>query len=127
MTLQTNTPIQTAVKLSINSLSNEYLKQSLKDLPEKIEKGSSISKALSDIKILPPLFINLIQTGEASGDLEIMLQTISKVYEDLTEKLIQRWTSLIEPFMMLFIGVIVAVIVISVILPITDISAGKIK
>jgi type IV pilus assembly protein PilC len=127
MTLQTNTPIQTAVKLSINSLSNEYIKQSLKDLPEKIEKGSSISKALSDVKILPPLFVNLIQTGEASGELESMLQTVSKVYEDLTEKLIQRWTSLIEPFMMLFIGVIVAVIVVSVILPITDISAGKIK
>ncbi|WP_028951157.1 type II secretion system F family protein [Sulfurihydrogenibium subterraneum] len=127
MTLQTNTPIQTAVKLSINSLSNEYLKQSLKDLPEKIEKGSSISKALSDIKILPPLFINLIQTGEASGEIESMLQTISKVYEDLTEKVIQRWISFIEPAMMLIIGVIIAIIVISVILPITEISAGKLK
>nr|BAU79771.1 putative fimbrial assembly protein PilC [uncultured Aquificaceae bacterium] len=113
--------------MAINSVSNEYLKESLKDVPDRVGKGESVTKALKDVKILPPLFINLLETGETSGELQSMLNTISQVYDDLTEKIINRWVSLIEPLMMLFIGVIVAVIVVSVIIPITDISAGKIK
>jgi type IV pilus assembly protein PilC len=127
MTLSTNTPIQQSINMAINSVSNEYLKESLKDVPDRVGKGESVTKALKDVKILPPLFINLLETGETSGELQSMLNTISQVYDDLTEKIINRWVSLIEPLMMLFIGVIVAVIVVSVIIPITDISAGKIK
>jgi type IV pilus assembly protein PilC len=124
MTLATNTPIQQAVSMAVSSISNEYLKKQLKDLPESISKGQSISKALQNIKVIPPLFLNLIQTGEQSGELESMLETVAKVYDDLTENSINRWISLIEPVMMLVIGFIIAVIVMSVIIPITDISTG---
>ncbi|MGC9188936.1 MAG: type II secretion system F family protein [Sulfurihydrogenibium sp.] len=124
MTLATNTPIQQAVSMAVSSISNEYLKNQLKDLPESISKGQSISKALQNIKVIPPLFLNLIQTGEQSGELESMLETVAKVYDDLTENTINRWISLIEPVMMLVIGFIIAVIVMSVIIPITDISTG---
>lgn len=124
MTLSTNTPIQQAVSMAINSLSNEFLKENLKDIPDKIGKGFSLTKTLKEVKILPPLFVNLIETGETSGELQEMLNTVSQVYQDLTEKIINRWVSLIEPLMMLFIGFIIALIVISVILPITDISTG---
>ncbi|MGC9080971.1 type II secretion system F family protein, partial [Sulfurihydrogenibium sp.] len=120
MTLATNTPIQQAVSMAVSSISNEYLKNQLKDLPESISKGQSISKALQNIKVIPPLFLNLIQTGEQSGELESMLETVAKVYDDLTENSINRWISLIEPVMMLVIGFIIAVIVMSVIIPITD-------
>ncbi|HEV09022.1 MAG TPA: type II secretion system F family protein, partial [Sulfurihydrogenibium azorense] len=65
-----------------------------------------------------------IQTGEQSGELESMLETVAKVYDDLTENSINRWISLIEPVMMLVIGFIIAIIVMSVIIPITDISTG---
>ncbi|PMP78191.1 MAG: type II secretion system F family protein, partial [Sulfurihydrogenibium sp.] len=84
MTLATNTPIQQAVSMAVSSISNEYLKKQLKDLPESISKGQSISKALQNIKVIPPLFLNLIQTGEQSGELESMLETVAKVYDDLT-------------------------------------------
>jgi type IV pilus assembly protein PilC len=124
MTLATNTPIQQAVSMAVSSISNEYLKKQLKDLPESISKGQSISKALQNIKVIPPLFLNLIKTGEQSGELESMLETVAKVYDDLTENTINRWISLIEPVMMLVIGFIIAVIVMSVIIPITDISTG---
>ncbi|WP_297889025.1 type II secretion system F family protein [Sulfurihydrogenibium sp.] len=124
MTLSTNTQIQQAVSMAINSLSNEFLKENLKDIPDKIGKGFSLTKTLKEVKILPPLFVNLIETGETSGELQEMLNTVSQVYQDLTEKIINRWVSLIEPLMMLFIGFIIALIVISVILPITDISTG---
>ncbi len=127
MTIQTNTPIRLAVSFAVNSVSNEYLKSALKDVPDKIERGMSISKALSEVKLLPQLFVNLLQTGESSGEIESMLQTISKVYDDLTEKIIQRWISFIEPVMILIIGIIIAIIVMSVILPITDITTGKLK
>jgi len=124
MTLATNTPIQQAVSMAVSSISNEYLKNQLKDLPESISKGQSISKALQNIKVIPPLFLNLIQTGEQSGELESMLETVAKVYDDLTENTINRWISLIEPVMMLVIGFIIAIIIMSVIIPITDISTG---
>ncbi len=124
MTLSTNTPIQQAVGMAVNSLSNDYIKSNLANLHESIGKGQSITKALEDVKLLPPLFINLIRTGEQSGEMEEMLETVSKVYDDLTERMIDRWVSLIEPIMMLTIGFVVAIIVVSVVLPIADISTG---
>lgn len=109
---------------AINSIDNSYLRQQLMPLIEDVSKGSNISKSIRKVKELPALFITLLETGESSGELEKMLDTIASVYDSLIERIIDRWMKLIEPIMMLIIGAVIGIIILSVILPIMDISTG---
>jgi type IV pilus assembly protein PilC len=124
LSLKSNTPIQNALTYAINSISNSYLRQQLTPLIEDVGKGSNISKSIRKVKELPTLFITLLETGESSGELEKMLDTIASVYDSLIERIIDRWVKLIEPIMMLIIGAVIGIIILSVILPIMDISTG---
>jgi type IV pilus assembly protein PilC len=124
LSLKSNTPIQNALTYAINSISNSYLRQQLMPLIEDVGKGSNISKSIRKVKELPTLFITLLETGESSGELEKMLDTIASVYDSLIERIIDRWLKLIEPIMMLIIGAVIGIIILSVILPIMDISTG---
>jgi type IV pilus assembly protein PilC len=124
LSLKSNTPIQNALTYAINSISNSYLRQQLMPLIEDVSKGSNISKSIRKVKELPTLFITLLETGESSGELEKMLDTIASVYDSLIERIIDRWMKLIEPIMMLIIGAVIGIIILSVILPIMDISTG---
>ncbi|MBX0311674.1 MAG: type II secretion system F family protein [Sulfurihydrogenibium sp.] len=128
LSLKSNTPIQNALTYAINSIGNSYLRQQLMPLIEDVSKGSNISKSIRKVKELPTLFITLLETGESSGELEKMLDTIANVYDSLIERIIDRWMKLIEPIMMLIIGAVIGIIILSVILPIMDISTtAKLK
>ena len=124
LSIKSNTHIQKALTYAINSISNSYLREQLKPLIEDVGKGSNISKSIKKIKELPALFIALLETGESSGELEKMLDTIASVYDSLIERIIDRWIRLIEPILMLIIGAVIGIIIVSVILPIMDISTG---
>lgn len=124
MTLSASTPIQTAITMAAGSISNSYLRNKIEQVKDEIVKGKSISATLSKTGVFPPLFINLLKTGEESSRLEEMLLTVQDIYTRQLNRTIDRWVKLIEPATMLIIGVIIAIIVISVILPITELSTG---
>lgn len=124
MTLSASTPIQTALSMATNSISNSYLRYRIEHVKDEVSKGKSLSYVLSKTEVFPPLFINLLKTGEESSRLEDMLITINDIYNRQIERIIDRWVKLIEPITMLVVGVIIGLIVISVILPITELSTG---
>ncbi len=124
MMMKTGAPITKTLKLSIGSITNRGIREKFKEAEERVSKGESLAKVLRSTGIFPPLFVNLVETGEASGELEKMLNLLSEVYRKEAIKQINFWVRMIEPLSMLIIGSVVAIIVISVILPITEISAG---
>jgi Type II secretory pathway, component PulF len=68
--------------------------------------------------------VGLLATGERSGELEKSLELLEKLYDQQAMRKINLWTRLAEPIAMLIIGVLVAFVVLSVVLPITEISSG---
>lgn len=124
MTLSASTPIQTAITMAAGSISNSYIRSKIEEVKDEIVKGKSISSTLVKTGVFPQLFINLLKTGEESSRLEEMLLTVQDIYTRQLNRTIDRWVKVIEPATMLIIGVIIAVIVISVILPITELSSG---
>ncbi|WP_448584401.1 type II secretion system F family protein [Thermocrinis sp.] len=124
MALSSGIPIVRALSLSIGSITNEYVKSKLKNLPDELAKGKSLSELLKGTGVFPAIFISLLATGEKSGELEKSLSLLENLYDQQAMKVINFWIRLVEPIAMLVIGILVAFVMLSVILPISEISGG---
>ncbi len=124
MTLLSAVPITSAFRIAVGSISNTYIKERLGGLAEEIERGRSLSWVLKKSELFPPLFLNLVETGESGGELERMLSLVADLYRREALRVINLWVRLVEPLSILIIGAIVGLIVISVLLPLTEISSA---
>ncbi|MBI4054626.1 MAG: type II secretion system F family protein [Elusimicrobia bacterium] len=89
---------------------------------EAVARGVPLSAAFKDAEVFPGLVVEMLWMGEESGKLVDILDTLSHFYRERIDQFIRRFTSLIEPAMVLFVGAIVAVLVVSIFLPIFQIS-----
>lgn len=107
-----------ALDIVVNIVQNRVLTQSLKDARDKIIKEGKIAPYLKQTGLFPPMAIYLINTGEQSGKLGFMLQTVAQNYEvDLMESS-ENLTVIIQPIMLLFMAVVVGFIVLAIMQPI---------
>ncbi len=82
-----------------------------------IQAGESLTKPLADSGVFPPMVTRMIEVGERTGALENMLQKVAEYYEDQVDTMVDGLTSLIEPLLIMFLGIIVGTVVISMFLP----------
>lgn len=101
---------------------NIIIEGQIEEVSKKIKEGSSVSGALAKSDFLPKLVLGMINAGESSDQLDSMLIKIGNVYETELDMTLSGLTSLIEPIIMLFLGVIIALIIISVLLPIFEMN-----
>ncbi|PKL40876.1 MAG: type II secretion system F family protein [Spirochaetae bacterium HGW-Spirochaetae-1] len=101
---------------------NQVIEAKIAESSKKIREGSSISNALQKSDFLPRMVLGMIAAGEASDNLDTMLLNIGKVYETEIDLTITSLTSLIEPLIIIVMGIIIGVIVLSVMLPIMEMS-----
>ena len=94
------------------------IRRSAKD----VEEGQNLSAPLSQSGFFPPIAVEMISVGEQSGNMEAMLFRIAKAYETEVEANVLLLTSLLEPAMILAMGVVVGFVVISVLLPIFEMN-----
>jgi type IV pilus assembly protein PilC len=87
-----------------------------------IQEGQLISSPLEESGIFPPMVVKMISIGERSGKLEEMLAKIAQFYEEQTDAMVAGLSSLIEPLVIVFLGVVVGAIVVALFLPITQIT-----
>ena len=124
MLLSASVPLNQALSLSVKSITNYYIRNKLEELIPEVERGKSLTSVLKKSEIFPQLFINLVESGEVSGELEKMLNLSSEIYEKYAQRTINFWLRIVEPLTILIIGVIVGMIVMSVILPLTELTTG---
>jgi general secretion pathway protein F len=111
-----------ALEIVKNIADNTLIANAVEAASKEVGKGQGLGVALGESKIFPDLSIQMIQVGEQSGKLETMLNKIADVYEDEVENSIMAMTSLLEPVMILVMAVIVGFIVLSICLPIFEMS-----
>ncbi|MDQ7083207.1 MAG: type II secretion system F family protein [Aquificota bacterium] len=124
MTLSSAVPFVTAFALAGASMSNRFLKSRVLDLREDVERGKPLHLVLRKAGFFPPLFVSLVETGERSGELERMLKVLGEIYRREVLRIVNLWVRTIEPVSILIIGAVVGLLVLSVILPLTEITAG---
>lgn len=102
---------------------NKYVSEKVAIAKEEIKRGRSIADAFDDADVFEPMLVQMIRVGEETGKLEEMLFRLASIYEKKTDIGIKRLVSLIEPVFTLVVGIIVAVIIVAMALPIFDMSS----
>ncbi len=110
-----------AIPVSSKSVPNKYMFSRMKSLPESIKNGESLTESLRKTECFPPLALDMIRIGESSANLEGMLSDVAEVYDERISSRIDAIVSLIQPIIIIFMGLVVAVILLSVYLPIFNI------
>jgi len=120
--LKSGVPLLTALDIVKNIVGNTRLAAVLEQSRESIKEGESIAAPLKRSGEFPPLVYHMVAIGEKSGQLEEMLGNVANAYESQVETKIAALTSLLEPVMIVLMGVAVAFIVFSILMPILQVN-----
>ncbi len=115
-------PLISALRSSAEVVLNRVLKKQLQQATIEVEQGASINRALQRRNSFPPLFTQMVASGESSGRLGEMLEKSASALEREAESRISVVVSLFEPIMILFMGIVVLIIVLAILLPIFDLN-----
>jgi len=120
--LQSGVPLVSSLVIVRNIVDNVILAEQIREACEELEKGSSLSQFFRGGKWFPPMLVQMMAVGEQSGTLDKMLSKAADSYEKEIEAKILALTSMIEPVMILTMGVAVSFIVVSILLPIFEMN-----
>ena len=120
--LASGVPMLEGLKIATSAVSSEPIRQSLEQATIKVREGEPLHQALRSETKLPPMTIHLIANGESSGNLEKMLSSAAEAHEKNIQTQISTFLGLLEPVLILTMGVIVLFIVIAILLPIFDLN-----
>ncbi len=120
--LSSGLSITPALEISASVIENEILKAEVAKFKEEISTGKSLSTAFKSSKLFPELVINIIAIGEETGSLDKSLMGIARDYEGEVSRTLKEITRLLEPVIILVMGLVVGFIVLSMLLPIFQIN-----
>jgi type IV pilus assembly protein PilC len=106
-----------ALEITGSTSGNSLIEDATAAMREKVHQGIPIAVPLSEDPIFPPMVAHMVRVGEETGELEKMLSKIADFYEDEVDASIATLTSIIEPLMMIGVGIMVGIIIISMYLP----------
>ena len=113
-------PILDGLEITAKTAGNRVVKDAVMETRKSIEAGKSIAKPLEGTRVFPPMVTQMIAVGEETGALDTMLSKIADFYEDEVDTAVENLMSLLEPVMIVFLGVVIGGIVVSMYLPMFD-------
>jgi type IV pilus assembly protein PilC len=124
--ISSGVPILDALEIVAKSAGNRTVERGILYVRAKISEGKNMAAPLAETKVFPPMVVQMIGVGEATGAMDQMLGKIADFYDDEVDVAVAAITSMIEPIMMVFLGGVVGGFLIAMYLPIFSI-AGNIK
>jgi general secretion pathway protein F len=115
-------PLLEGLKLTTSTVHNRVLRAAMADIAEQVRTGGSLSGAMRRAGIFPPLLVYLAASGEASGKLDVMLERAADYLEREFDAFTTTALSLLEPAIIIVMGAVVALIVLSILLPILQLD-----
>lgn len=115
-------PILRSLQAAGETLTNDALKANVEDATTRVREGASLARALAAQNQFPPVLVHLIRSGEATGNLPVMLERAAQGEGQELERRTLFLTSLLEPLLILTMGVVVLLIVLAVLMPIIEIN-----
>ncbi|NNM43557.1 MAG: type II secretion system F family protein [Chlamydiae bacterium] len=116
-------PMIKALQLSKKVIKYQALKDVITQAEKHLEEGKPLSTLFKSSPLVPSMVSRMVATAEETGSMPAMLQSIADIYEDELEKDIQQFTTLLQPCLLLLLGVIVGMVLLSILLPLTDVSS----
>jgi general secretion pathway protein F len=122
MLLDSGVPILAALEMTKAVVRNSYMAKILSSLRDRVSKGQPLDSAIRETGLFPPVVSHIVATGQVSGNVEEGLSSIADMYDNEVEIATKTLTSLLEPAILLIMGVIVGFIVMAILLPIFEIN-----
>jgi type IV pilus assembly protein PilC len=119
-------PILDGLSVMAKTAGNVVVEKGILYVREKISEGKNIAEPMMETKVFPPMVVQMIAVGEATGAMDTMMAKIADFYEEEVDNSVDLLTSMLEPMIMIFLAVVVGGLVISMYLPIFSL-AGAIK
>ncbi len=117
-------PLVAALKTATGVIDNAYYAAKLNEATKKVEEGNSLSSSLEETGLFPSIAVRLVKAGEGTGELWTMLDEVSDYYDTLVNDALTTLTTLVEPALMIVMGVLVGTIVIAMYLPIFSLATA---
>jgi type IV pilus assembly protein PilC len=116
--IRSGVPILEVMSIVGETSGNDVVAQAIKGVASDVERGDHLASSLARQPIFPPMLIRMVSAGEATGKIDVMLEKMADFWDEEIEAVLSALTSLIEPLLIVFLGVIVGGIVIAMFLPI---------
>lgn len=120
--VKSGVPLIEALKIGAEVTTNLHIRRDIEMAADKVTEGASLSSQLEKSSYFPPMLVQMIKSGENSGELENMLSRAATMQETEATSLISTILALLEPLMLIFMGIIVMSIVMAVMLPILNMN-----
>jgi general secretion pathway protein F len=120
--LAAGVPILNALAIVQNVIGNVILGKVVEQAREAVKEGQPIADALKKSREFPPMVVHMIGVGERSGQLEQMLNNVANSYEMQSEQKVTRLTAVLEPLMIVMMGLVIGFMVVAIVLPMMDMS-----
>lgn len=116
-------PLVNALDTGADSMSNRHLAREVRTVASRVREGQSFAAALRDRRTLPDVAIKMIEVGESTGALQEMLQSLADFYDEEIETEVSRAIALVEPVLLVLMGVVIAGVVLALYLPLFELSS----
>jgi len=120
--VKSGVPILSSLDIVAKTAGNKIVEKAVNNAKKAVQEGKNLAEPLSRSTVFPPMVVRMISVGEQAGELEKMLTKIADFYDEQVDAAVDGLTSLIEPMIILFLGVIVGGIVLAIFMPIFKIT-----
>jgi type IV pilus assembly protein PilC len=116
-------PLVNALEITVRSMSNRHLAREMETVRVHVQEGRGFAEALRERATLPDVAVKMVEVGESTGALQEMLNSIADFYDEEIETDVGRFMTLIEPILLIIMGLIIAIVILSLYMPIIQLSS----
>jgi len=116
-------PLVNAIDVSARSISNQYLASELTAAAQQVREGRALASAMMQSGAFPDVAIKMVEVGESTGALQEMLNSLSEFYDEEIETSLTRFITIVEPALLVLMGIIIAALLLSLYMPLFNLSS----
>jgi type IV pilus assembly protein PilC len=116
-------PLVNAIDVSARSISNQYLAHELTTAAQQVREGRALASAMMASGAFPDVAIKMVEVGESTGALQEMLNSLSEFYDEEIETSLTRFITIVEPALLVIMGIIIAALLLSLYMPLFNLSS----
>jgi len=122
--IKSGVPILHALEITEKTAGNKVMEKALREVRIAVKEGKGMAHMMQDSSLFSPLVVQMVSVGEEIGELGKMLERISVFYKERVDTFISRLTTMFEPIVLVFMGIVVGVLVVAMFMPIFSISSA---
>jgi type IV pilus assembly protein PilC len=115
-------PLVNAIDVSARSIRNQYMARELRNAAQQVREGRALAVAMADSGAFPDVAIKMVEVGESTGALQEMLNSLSDFYDEEIETNLGRFVTLVEPILLIVMGLVIAGLLLSLYMPLFNLS-----